>query len=163
MARGIYLGACALTVGDGGWAVLFPKRSGIMQGCPLSDSLYATVMDPPLRAMADGLETTESGTARACADDVGAALAALSSLRAFRRPFHLVAGGIGLVLRPDKCRLVTLAGWTDPQTVHRIRRWLSDNIPEWTELSGIPDRAVCRCGAVAGTDTQVAVQGRRDR
>lgn len=53
--------------------MLIPVKSGIMQGCPLSGLPYATIMDPPLRAMADGSEAAQVGVARACADDVGAA------------------------------------------------------------------------------------------
>lgn len=130
MVKGLFAGACALTVGEGEWTVLFPIESGIMQGCLLSGLLYATMMLPPLRAVADGLVADDGGGAKACADDLGAALTALASLKALRRPFALAAGGIGVDLRPDKCRLVTLASWADPRTIHRIRRWMADNIPE---------------------------------
>lgn len=116
-----------------------PHKVGHHVGCPLSGLLYATVMDPPLRAMADGLKGCAGGDAKACADDVGAALVELRALRALRRPFALAAGGIGLVLRPDKCRLVTLASWATAGVVHRIKRWLAENIPEWIRLE-VTDR-----------------------
>lgn len=86
LVQGLNAGACALTSGEGWWTVLFPIKSGIMQGCPLSGLLYAMVMDPPLRAIADGLAADDGGDANACADDVGAALTELASLQALRRP-----------------------------------------------------------------------------
>eukprot|EP00959_Pyramimonas_sp_CCMP1952_P392795 8230535-Pyramimonas_sp.AAC.1 len=54
--------------------------SGIVQGCSLSGSLYAAATAPFLVDLQRQLEAPRRGIARACADDIGAAIRAILSL-----------------------------------------------------------------------------------
>eukprot|EP00959_Pyramimonas_sp_CCMP1952_P348083 7290822-Pyramimonas_sp.AAC.1 len=59
---------------------LFDLSSGIIQGCPASGALYAVGSHPMLAAFHDRLDRHRYALTRACADDVGSALAKLCFL-----------------------------------------------------------------------------------
>eukprot|EP00959_Pyramimonas_sp_CCMP1952_P404030 8465958-Pyramimonas_sp.AAC.1 len=52
-------------------------RSGFIQGCALSGSLFAAALSPELLDIHRCFETPRKGINRACADDLGGALADL--------------------------------------------------------------------------------------
>ena len=68
--------------GDIYW--LFCVVSGVLQGCPLSGSLFVICMDPLLHFFKPHIEDRGLCIVRACSDDVGATLGALHVLPIFQ-------------------------------------------------------------------------------
>ena len=96
----------AFMVCGGRFRFLFWILAGVLQGCPLSGMLFAIVMDPFLVKLDAELCRPQLGTVRACADDVGAALRHLSSLRIAKCTFDAAREVANLCLKPTKCVLV---------------------------------------------------------
>ena len=88
--------------------------SGIIQGCPLSGSIFALPMDRVLRMMHHSLSrkaaviliVSAGFVVKACADDIGVSLARLALLEALYVPFLFAHWATGLTLKPLRCRLV---------------------------------------------------------
>ncbi|CAK0803153.1 unnamed protein product, partial [Prorocentrum cordatum] len=98
-------------VHDGGrYATIFWIRSGIIQGCGLSGSLYALASSPMLADLERSIEHRRLGICRACADDLGAVLYELASLRILVRVLGVMEKIAGLKIKISKCTLVPLVG-----------------------------------------------------
>jgi len=114
---------------DGGMIIyLFPILSGILQGCPLSGTLFVFVVDPLLWMFRKQIN---SAIIRACADDIGAALRRLDDLVALYNIFKKFQAVSGLVLKPSKCVIILTVCQCTPQILENIRGWLEIHIPEW--------------------------------
>ncbi len=59
---------------------LFKVVSGVLQGCPLSGSLFLIVIDPLLDMFSKYIVELGHGHVHACADDVGARLHRIDKL-----------------------------------------------------------------------------------
>eukprot|EP00959_Pyramimonas_sp_CCMP1952_P248965 5204410-Pyramimonas_sp.AAC.1 len=130
----------------------FMIESGIIQGCPAFGALYAIASHAFLADIdkiltsgeASGVMTTRKyhgrvrGIARACADDIGAALHALAHLRRLKRPFDLSRKLAGLTLKVSKCYIVPLGGQCTPELIQTFTDWLAANIPEWGAFQIVP-------------------------
>ena len=88
---------------------IFLVLSGVLQGCPLSGSLFVICMDPLLNMFAEYIQNPSRSQIRACADDVGAALQRLSQLHILFKLFSEIEKAAGLTLKPAKCVIVLLA------------------------------------------------------
>ena len=60
---------------------LFNILAGVLQGCPLSGSLFVICIDPLLEFFRSHIEKPGLGKVRACADDIGATLNQHKQLR----------------------------------------------------------------------------------
>ena len=111
---------------------LFAVCGGVLQGCPLSGSLFVLGIDPLLYLFSHYLHSADRGRVRACADDIGIALRKLEYLKHVYRVFDTFAKISGLKLKPRKCVLILTSLKAVDENISTVRRWLVDNIPEWT-------------------------------
>jgi len=118
--------------GDLKW--VFCVISGVLQGCPLSGSLFVICMDPLLYLFKTKIEDQGLGMVRACADDVGATLGALLLLPIFHDGFSRFKRISGLTLKPKKCVLILTTCIASPGNVEVIRKWLRAHCPEWANF-----------------------------
>ena len=87
---------------------------GIIQGCPLSGSVFALLSDPLLERIEHELRHCEKGNmAQACADDIGLVLSKLSNLEVVYNCFKQIQTAAGLTLKPSKCNIVLCQGLID--------------------------------------------------
>ena len=109
---------------------LFEILSGILQGCPLSGSLFVLAMNPFLYMLQQALPDPKDATIVACADDVGIALQNLVNSKCIQFQFARFEKVSALCLKPAKCVLVPCA-----QTVAdfeaRARSLLATVCPPW--------------------------------
>lgn len=105
--------------------------TGALQGCPLSGFVYSVVTSPFVSKLQTKLDVRFIATTRVCADDIGAVMDDMASLKVYKSTFDTMACCAGLKLKPPKCILVPL--WR-PFSVHvasLLRDVLSATIPEW--------------------------------
>eukprot|EP00959_Pyramimonas_sp_CCMP1952_P374406 7840969-Pyramimonas_sp.AAC.1 len=74
-------------------------RSGIIQGCGLSGSLCALASSPVLADLEHSVERRSLGICRACADDLGAVLYEMVSLRILIRVLGVTEKLAGLKIK----------------------------------------------------------------
>ena len=116
---------------DGGFLIyMFPILCGILQGCPLSGSLFVLVIDPLLWMFRLHINSA----LRVCADDIGAALRRLEDLVVLHRLFSQFKRVSLLTLKPAKCILIMTVCDTTAGSIVHIREWLSQHIPEWRQM-----------------------------
>ena len=89
------------------------------------------ILDPFLRAIDELIDQKGLATTRACADDIGAAIANISALRVFSCIFRVAADVANLRLKPRKCNVVPTAVNYSPHAVELYRNWLAANTPAW--------------------------------
>ncbi len=77
----------AFTSVGGSLVALFSVLRGVLQGFPLSGYLFAWAIDPTLAELQSRLDARGLAVTRACADDVGAAVRALTTFRIFEDIF----------------------------------------------------------------------------
>ena len=82
-------------------------RFGVLQGCPLSASLFAVCIDPFFLKIAADLPESSGCCVRACADDLGA-FSSIQALQKIFPAFQLAEAVAGLSLKASKCVLVPL-------------------------------------------------------
>ena len=104
--------------------------SGVIQGCPLSGSLFAIALDPVLSLMNKKIEQRDLGHVRACADDIGIVLRSLSSLTVLFPIFNSTVLASGLDLKPAKCNIVPLDRMNN-DIKQNIVQWLVKHLPNW--------------------------------
>ena len=76
----MYLFAAAFAASPVGMQFLFWYGSGVLQGCPLSGSLFAIIMNPFLMHFESNIEIKMKDMVRACANDIGMVLKSVSDL-----------------------------------------------------------------------------------
>ncbi|CAK0905106.1 unnamed protein product, partial [Prorocentrum cordatum] len=103
--------------------------SGIVQGCSLSGSLYAAATAPFLVDLQLQLEAPRKGIARACADDIGAAIRDIPSLSILADIMLLAERFATLSLRIDKCNLVPLHKPFSEAVASEVRSLLCAHVP----------------------------------
>ena len=114
---------------------MFTVGCGVLQGCPLSGSLFVIAIDPLLFLFEKYICSPGFGTVSACADDIGAVVNSLKGLKRLKTLFSLMTRASGLTLKPAKCILIPLACDVTPENVDRIHGWLGENIPEWASMN----------------------------
>ena len=133
MIRGIYNHAVAFTCIDGELHSLFWFLCGVLQGCPASAFLF-NALDPFLAMLQEHVINKKLGILRACADDLGAALAQLRFLSTMAPTFQLAQSLAGLTLKPCKCIIIPLLKFSDV-LVYRFNDWLAVHLASWSEFS----------------------------
>jgi hypothetical protein len=117
---------------SGGFACwLFTVVSGVLQGCPLSGSLFVLAIDPLLVLFERYVMRPGLGTVTACADDIGAFGENLGSLPILQVSFSSFQGASGLTLKPVKCVLVPVAVFCSNANRQRIQVWLRRHVQGW--------------------------------
>ena len=107
---------------------LYVLASGIIQGCPLSGTVFVIVVDTFLNLI--GMQSPET-LVKAFADDIGALLKELSHLAKLHDAFEAFGKISGLYLKPKKCVIVVISQPLTEELKHLIKRYLLDNIPGW--------------------------------
>ena len=98
---------------------LYRIESGIIQGCPLSGSIFVVTVDPFLRLLK---KTLPSSTNRAFADDIATIVQSLQDLSTLKSNFDLFRDISGLDLKIKKCSLIPLGIDPTPAGMKRITR-----------------------------------------
>ena len=88
---------------------LFQVLSGVLQGCPLSGSIFALAADGFLRRLRRILSCGGHGVLRACADDIAVALGCIRPMAELCRAFAHFEQLSGLALKPAKCIILPMA------------------------------------------------------
>jgi len=110
---------------------LFTVVAGVLQGCPLSGSLFVIAIDPLLFLFSRFIVDPFKGRVAACADDIGVVLQELSYLPILQRLFGQFKEVAGLSLKPIKCVLVPLSIICKDCNKNRIIKWLSIHASGW--------------------------------
>ena len=104
--RSIYFDCRTYILVSGEKSFLCTVLSGVLQGCPLSGSLFALAIDPFLCLIDTVLENGRLGIVRACADDIGAAIKSSRVLNWIYSVFNCARLAAGLTVRTKKCVIV---------------------------------------------------------
>lgn len=113
---------------------LFWFASGVLQGCPLAGSFFVIAKDAVFSLFVDTIDHHGQGVVWGCADDIGAALADICLLRPVFSFFHAADILAGLALNTCKVVIVPLLPQDNAHLVGFVRRWLRDNLPEWSDF-----------------------------
>ena len=134
LVRNLYNSNKAFFGSDSGWIFVFYILSGVLQGCPLSGSLFVIVIDPLLNFFKIHLENSALATCRACADDIGIALRHMACIPSLHKWFSEYSVISGLVLNPGKCIIVLTTFLANTDNQNTIRDWLSAVCPSWRDM-----------------------------
>ncbi|CAK0894693.1 unnamed protein product, partial [Prorocentrum cordatum] len=127
----LYLAIQGVVAHAGQLIPIYWLRSGIIQGCGLSGSLYALGAAPFLCALEDTLETPGYGIARACADEIGAVVYEARHLNVLYDVMAVTECLTGLKLKPLKCKIVPLKGeFTESLQIHTMSL-VERLVPAW--------------------------------
>ena len=116
---------------DGVRIWLFEVISGVLQGCPLSGSLFVIAIDPLLFLFKHKVEDLALGRLRACADDIGTSLCRLEHIGVIKHAFDSFKPLSGLRLKPQKCVLILTTSTADEHNTAVVRQWLRVHCPGW--------------------------------
>ena len=119
------------------WLLLI--TSGVLQGCPLSGSLFVLAIDPLLVVFKQHLEALGLAKVRACADDIGMAIRSLKTLAVIKHWFDRFENASGLVLIPPKCVIILLNVNAGETNVEAVKEWLGKTCGDWRDFK-IPDK-----------------------
>ena len=98
--RSLYRNNVCIYRGSDSDRTLYKIESGIIQGCPLSGSIFVLTVDPFLQLLK---RTIPSATNRAFADDIATLVQSLQDLPTLKRNFDLFKDISGLDLKIKKC------------------------------------------------------------
>ena len=108
---------------------LFSIRQGVLQGCPLSGSLFVFCVNVMLLLLQNSMHPQSS--LKAFADDIAIVIRRLSELRQVHASFAVFARASNLRLKPRKCAIIPLgAPFTSARAVE-IRAALAALVPDW--------------------------------
>eukprot|EP00959_Pyramimonas_sp_CCMP1952_P206084 4309568-Pyramimonas_sp.AAC.1 len=111
-------------------------NSGVMQGCPLSGSLWAFGMDPIIRSLELALPPDPcDGSLGGCADDLGAVLSKFVYLTRLFPSFASASRLASLHLNPLKCVIVPLWAECTPAVTADLRACLRYVLPQWQSFT----------------------------
>ena len=117
-----------------GVVFMFIVLSGVLQGCPLSGSLFVVAIDPLLHMFKLQLESPSLAKVRACADDIGMALSQLRHLPIAQKVFASFKCVSGLNLKATKCIIILSSFLASPPNCTAVRDWLSVHCPGWEDM-----------------------------
>jgi len=103
--KGIYL----MNIASSNSFILFIVRAGVLQGCPLSGSIFALCTHPFYSYFKAEIDDKGLGMTRCCADDVGAVILKLIALVRYAVGFIAMRDFGGLSVSTRKCFFVPLA------------------------------------------------------
>ncbi|CAK0827227.1 unnamed protein product, partial [Prorocentrum cordatum] len=109
---------------------LFALLCGIMQGCPLSGTVWCLAMDAPIRALLVAI--AEHGILTACADDLGMLIKNAVALPSIDYTFVSIEFAFNLQLALHKCVLVPLWEELSEDTLQDVKSFLAEEVPRWS-------------------------------
>lgn len=118
--------------------LLFNILCGVLQGCPLSATLFVMCINPFLEHMDQSVVARNLGVIRACADDIGAALKSFQYLRKLALVFEWAKNIANLTLKPAKCKLIPSSLPFSPELAKFLAEWIQSNIPAWANFNVVP-------------------------
>eukprot|EP00973_Karenia_brevis_P087918 12193854-Karenia_brevis.AAC.1 len=83
--------------------------SGVIQGCPLSGTLFVLATQPILGHLHEVIDACGKGVTRACADDIGCCYKSLWHLQCVNPVFKAAERAANLVLKIKKCVIAPLS------------------------------------------------------
>ena len=119
----------------------FIARCGVLQGCPLSGTLFAAAADPTLchlEATCVGANGKPRAALRACADDLGAAVEDIRVLIDLEGAFATIQRVAHLKLKPKKCWYAPVYELANALTIFDIKEWLAEFVPAWAAFEVAP-------------------------
>jgi hypothetical protein len=117
----------------GQYLFLYWNLCGIMQGCPLSGSLYAASLDPGARAFKK-VDARTGGLTRMCADDIGSSIPDLSALVLYKKVFGVLSRLAGQTLKPSKMFIIPVSFVSWDRTHKLFRDWIHLHVPAWDSI-----------------------------
>ncbi len=117
---------------------MFYIWSGVLQGCPLSATLFLMCINPFLIHFESSLNRVDGGIVRACADDIGASISRLVHLKKLFIVFEFAKSVSNMHLKPKKCNIIPTNIPCTEQVVAHIKAWLLQHIPEWANFKVVP-------------------------
>ena len=121
-----------------GMNFLYSIWSGVLQGCPLSATLFVMCINPFLIHFERSLVPHNLGIVRVCADDIGAALFDFRTLAKLQRVFELAKDIANLTLKPIKCNIIPTSMPHSPEIENFIKEWLAVHLPSWKDFKVLP-------------------------
>ena len=131
--RALYKGNKAFLRSGGFEIFLFEVISGVLQGCPLSGSLFVILMDPLLFSFQHFVVSQGLGSVYACADDIGMSLIRASSISIIHKLFEEIRKASGLTLKPRKCIVIILVELSRAYE-KGLSDWIGSIIPTWSQF-----------------------------
>ena len=127
----LYSNNAAVGTCNGIVIVLYLIESGILQGCPLSGSLFALALDTFIRMYNAELP---GQMMKAFADDMATVLDRLGLLPRVYRCYSLLEKATGLAVKPTKSVFILLGVNTNDATdeVQRAQNFVRKFVPEWS-------------------------------
>jgi len=107
--RAMYSSVKAFVHSSDGLILLFHILSGVLQGCPLSGSLFMICIEHFIRRLYALIDAKSLGCTRVCADDIGIVLRDRMVLKRLKGVFDTAALVDGAVLKPVKWIIVPIA------------------------------------------------------
>ena len=108
---------------------VFTVHSGVLQGCPMSATLFVIAIQPHLSLTNSKLLRGE--LVCACADDVLTVLRTAASLIWVYYCFRFLARVSGLVIEPTKLHFIPLSSRPTLQLIETFRNHLLVHTPDW--------------------------------
>ena len=134
--------------------------SGIAQGCPLSGSMFAILMDPILCMLCDKFDCFEKGPTRVCADDICSVFASMSLLPDVAKCFQLIQDATSLTLGLSKCVVVPLAP-PSCDLFDEVKKYIRRSSVLTRTFSSSP-RYTCTCTIWLSVNTQHSKLAQRE-
>ena len=131
----MYSNVKAFVHSSDGLILLFHILSGVLQGCPLSGSLFTICIEPFIRRLYALIDAKSLGCTRVCADDIGIVLRDRMVLKRLKGVFDTAALVAGAVLKPVKCIIVPIAVVFSDEVAEQFKEWLANLIPEWSHFA----------------------------
>ena len=109
---------------------LFSIEQGVLQGCPLSGTLFVFCVNVVLKML--DVAVGPGGSLRAFADDIAIVVKHIGHMKEVHAAFESFGRGTNLKLKPKKCVCVPLgAPWSDARE-EVVRRLLTESAPSWS-------------------------------
>ena len=127
-------------------------KVGSYRAVPLASLCFVITFDPFLNIFDRILVQKNLGIVRACAGDVGCAIASVESLRPVASVFKLAKLLAGLNIKLKKCAIVPADDWL-PSLAVKFKEWIRTHIPGWSDIAIVPSAKYLGMfiGTVTGT------------
>ena len=106
--------------------------SGILQGCPMSGTIFAWCLNPCLNNMVRAVQG--NGLVRACADDIALVLRSLRFIIVIAAVYRVIGELTLMQVKPKKCVIIPVAVALSPEVKDCIQLWLARKVPEWKKF-----------------------------
>ena len=134
LVSAIYHDNHAYALVNGELIFLFLVTSGVLQGCPLSGTIFNVCVDPFYRQIAELLTFANHSLPRACADDVGCVIGSLGLIVPLASIFEDIRFFTGLALNTSKCKFIPIGqSFTEGLTL-LIKAYVQQLVPSWSNF-----------------------------